>query len=107
MASQRDNDDKGTGEKEGLELVVADGLLMRPGIMQHWEKIKNFEARPEDIFIASYPKSGLMWTIQVMEMIKLQGDVEAYKVNKTLIPFLEYCLPNEEPGERLWVFVFH
>uniref|UniRef100_A0A8C4N699 Sulfotransferase n=1 Tax=Eptatretus burgeri TaxID=7764 RepID=A0A8C4N699_EPTBU len=80
------------------QVVLVDGLLVMPGTLRHWEKIKSFQARPDDIFIASYPKSGLMWTTQVMNMIKLHGDVEAYKVDKTLIPFLEFCRPDEEPA---------
>ena len=41
------------------QLVVADGLLVMPGALQHWEKIMSFQARPDDTFIASYPKSGV------------------------------------------------
>uniref|UniRef100_UPI00358FECCF sulfotransferase 1C2-like isoform X1 n=1 Tax=Myxine glutinosa TaxID=7769 RepID=UPI00358FECCF len=104
MASQGDHKPGSVGKGATVEeydkpkLVVADGLLVMPGALQHWEKIMSFQARPDDTFIASYPKSGLMWTTQVMNMIKLQGDVKAYKVRKSLIPFLEFCRPNEEPA---------
>uniref|UniRef100_UPI00358EA902 sulfotransferase 1C2-like isoform X1 n=1 Tax=Myxine glutinosa TaxID=7769 RepID=UPI00358EA902 len=84
------------GEHEKPELVMADGLLVPPITLRQWEEIKNFQARPDDTFIASYPKSGLVWTTQVMEMIQLQGDVEAYKANKKLVPFLEFSIPNVE-----------
>uniref|UniRef100_UPI00358F3A07 sulfotransferase 1C2-like isoform X2 n=1 Tax=Myxine glutinosa TaxID=7769 RepID=UPI00358F3A07 len=65
MASQGDHKPGSVGKGATVEeydkpkLVVADGLLVMPGALQHWEKIMSFQARPDDTFIASYPKSAV------------------------------------------------
>uniref|UniRef100_UPI00358FFA7D sulfotransferase 1C2-like isoform X2 n=1 Tax=Myxine glutinosa TaxID=7769 RepID=UPI00358FFA7D len=47
------------GEHEKPEPVMADGLLVMPGTLRQWEEIKSFQARPDDTFIATYPKSAV------------------------------------------------
>lgn len=34
------------------------GILMYKGFIKHWDDVETFQARPDDIVIATYPKSG-------------------------------------------------
>jgi len=63
------------------------------------ERIANFEVRPDDIWIVTYPKSGTTWT---QEMIwQIVNDVDLVKGQLPLFtrtPFLEFgCVTNDMP----------
>lgn len=34
------------------------GILMYKDFIKHWDDVETFQARPDDIVIATYPKSG-------------------------------------------------
>ncbi|XP_004681296.1 PREDICTED: estrogen sulfotransferase [Condylura cristata] len=66
------------------------GILMYKDFLKYWSDVETFQARPDDIVIATYPKSGTTWISEIVDMIYKEGDVEKCKdaiFNR--IPFLE------------------
>lgn len=41
-----------------------------------WDQIHNFQAREDDILVATFPKAGTTWTQEIVDLIMLNGDVE-------------------------------
>lgn len=58
--------------------------------------IENFDVRSDDVWLATYPKSGTTWTEEILSLIRFDGDVEAN--NKTL---LAKRVPHLEVGKPL------
>uniref|UniRef100_A0A8D0JU54 Sulfotransferase n=1 Tax=Sus scrofa TaxID=9823 RepID=A0A8D0JU54_PIG len=44
-----------------------------------WKEIWAFQARPDDLVIASYPKAGTTWTQEIVDLIQNDGDIEKRK----------------------------
>ncbi|KAG8515243.1 Estrogen sulfotransferase [Galemys pyrenaicus] len=66
------------------------GILMYKDFLKYWNDVETFQARPDDIVIATYPKSGTTWISEIVDMIYKEGDAEKCKdaiFNR--IPFLE------------------
>lgn len=70
----------------------------------NWENIQNFQARPDDILIATYPKAGTTWVSYILDLLYFgQKSPE----RETSIPiyervaFLEICVPPLESGKDL------
>nr|KAF6432505.1 sulfotransferase family 1E member 1 [Rousettus aegyptiacus] len=72
------------------------GILMYKDFVKYWDDVEAFEARPDDLVIATYPKSGTTWVSEIIDMIYKEGDVEKCKrdVIFNRIPFLE-CRKEE------------
>ncbi|XP_062942468.1 sulfotransferase 1C3-like [Cynocephalus volans] len=58
-----------------LSTLEVDGVLLPTPSRELWEKICNFQARPDDLILAAYPKSGMTWTQEILDMIQNDGDV--------------------------------
>uniref|UniRef100_A0A8C3VUS1 Sulfotransferase n=1 Tax=Catagonus wagneri TaxID=51154 RepID=A0A8C3VUS1_9CETA len=73
------------------EASQIDGITLEKQTCSLWEKIWAFQARPDDLLIASYPKAGTTWTQEIVDLIQNDGDVE--KSRRSPIqqrqPFLE------------------
>ncbi|XP_002717169.1 sulfotransferase 1E1 [Oryctolagus cuniculus] len=67
------------------------GILMYKEFVQYWDDVETFQARPDDVVIATYPKSGTTWVSEIVYMIYTEGDVEKCKEDAIFnrIPFLE------------------
>ncbi|KAI8503657.1 aryl sulfotransferase [Branchiostoma belcheri] len=63
-----------------------------PGIVpaEGLKALTNFETRPDDVVIVSYPKSGLNWTYEVVTLILNNANITKHKVPLfTHVPYLE------------------
>uniref|UniRef100_A0A5F5PVK8 Sulfotransferase n=3 Tax=Equus TaxID=9789 RepID=A0A5F5PVK8_HORSE len=67
------------------------GILMYKDFIKFWDEVEAFEARPDDIVIATYPKSGTTWVSEIVDMIYKEGDVEKCKEDAIFnrVPYLE------------------
>ncbi|XP_020489887.1 cytosolic sulfotransferase 1 isoform X1 [Labrus bergylta] len=51
------------------ELFDFHGVSMIPSFTENWENIQNFQARPDDVLIASYPKAGSTWLCHIADLL--------------------------------------
>ncbi|XP_076773163.1 amine sulfotransferase-like isoform X1 [Arvicanthis niloticus] len=60
------------------------------------EKMEEFEIRDDDVFIITYPKSGTIWTQQILSLIYFEGHRNNTENISTVdrVPFLEYNIHN-------------
>ncbi|KAM4631694.1 sulfotransferase 1C1-like [Discoglossus pictus] len=73
--------------------------LMLP-IANNWKQVETFQAKPDDLLIATYPKAGTTWTQEIVDSIMNDGDVEKLKRAPTHVrsPFLEISSPPPVPS---------
>ncbi|XP_075999091.1 amine sulfotransferase-like [Genypterus blacodes] len=67
---------------------------------EHIDSLETFHVRDSDIFVVTYPKSGTVWTQQIVILIcELDGGLNDYPNNMEQMPWLEY--PEGRPGYSL------
>nr|NP_001132954.1 sulfotransferase family 1, cytosolic sulfotransferase 8 [Danio rerio]ACA81604.1 SULT1 ST8 [Danio rerio] len=96
------NQDKSSIELPGRpEIFEFEGILMISCFTDNWENVKNFQARPDDILIATHPKAGTTWVSYILDLLyfgkedpKHQTKLPIYK----RVPFLESCFPVMPSG---------
>uniref|UniRef100_A0A672HMQ3 Sulfotransferase n=1 Tax=Salarias fasciatus TaxID=181472 RepID=A0A672HMQ3_SALFA len=73
---------------------------------EHIDSLQSFEVQDSDIFLVTYPKSGTIWTQQIIISIcELDGGLKEYPMNWKQMPWLEYPMPEEysnRPSPRLF-----
>ncbi|XP_040046269.2 amine sulfotransferase [Gasterosteus aculeatus] len=58
---------------------------------EHIESLQSFEIRDSDVFLVTYPKSGTIWTQQIIISIcESDGALQEYPNNLEQMPWLEY-----------------
>ncbi|XP_040009056.1 cytosolic sulfotransferase 3-like isoform X2 [Xiphias gladius] len=86
------------------ELLDFHGVGMTHYFTDNWENIQNFQARPDDILIATYPKAGTTWVSYILDLLyfgqtspERQTSIPIY----SRVPFLEISIPSLVPGTDL------
>ena len=62
-----------------FECVEANGVWMNKNILEDGPKIYNFQLRPDDVWIVTYPKCGTTWTQELLWLIMHNADFEGAK----------------------------
>ncbi|NWZ41585.1 ST1D1 Sulfotransferase, partial [Brachypodius atriceps] len=75
----------------GEELGNLHGIPLFRSFIEGWPQVKTFQARPDDLLISTYPKSGTTWLSEIMDMIYHNGNVEKCRRDAIYnrVPFLE------------------
>ncbi|XP_073326149.1 cytosolic sulfotransferase 3-like [Pagrus major] len=86
------------------EIFDFHGVTMVHYFTDSWEKVQNFQARPDDILIATYPKAGTTWGSLILDLLyfgktspERQTSIPIYE----RVPFLEITIPSMDSGVDL------
>ncbi|XP_026189432.1 cytosolic sulfotransferase 1-like [Mastacembelus armatus] len=86
------------------ELFDFHGVSMTHYFTDNWENVQNFQARPDDILIATYPKAGTTWVSYILDLLyfgqtalERQTSIPVYE----RVPFLELTPPDSASGTDL------
>ncbi|XP_056448411.1 cytosolic sulfotransferase 3-like [Gadus chalcogrammus] len=77
------------------------GVSMIHSFTDNWEKVQNFQARSDDILIATYPKAGTTWVSYILDLLyfsQSQPDRQTSTPIHERVPFLESKYPNHPSG---------
>ncbi|GCB80916.1 hypothetical protein scyTo_0022096 [Scyliorhinus torazame] len=68
-------------------------------VADNWETVTNFQAKPDDLLIATFPKSGSTWMQEIVDLICRNGDVGMCKRAPVYyrVPILEFFMNNILP----------
>ncbi|NP_001132953.2 sulfotransferase family 1, cytosolic sulfotransferase 7 [Danio rerio] len=86
------------------EIFEFAGIPMISYFTKNWEKLKNFQARPDDILIATYPKAGTTWVSYILDLLyfgKVDPNGQSSLPIYMRVPFLESCFPGMPSGTEL------
>ncbi|XP_077657138.1 sulfotransferase 1C2-like [Urocitellus parryii] len=86
--------------KKQSQLKEVAGIPLQSTTVDNWSQIQNFEVKPDDLLICTYPKAGTTWIQEIVDMIEQDADVE--KCQRAIIqhrhPFIEWAQPPQPSG---------
>nr|XP_023659461.1 sulfotransferase 1C1-like isoform X2 [Paramormyrops kingsleyae] len=76
------------------------GVPLMEAIVQNWESVCTFCPDPSDLLMAAYPKAGITWTQEIVDLLLHNGDAMACRRAPTILrhPFLEIFSPPPIPS---------
>ncbi|XP_024240746.1 cytosolic sulfotransferase 2 isoform X1 [Oncorhynchus tshawytscha] len=80
------------------------GVSMTHYFTDNWENIQNFQARPDDILIATYPKAGTTWVSYILDLLYFGQTAPERQTSLPIyerVPFLESDFHILPPGTEL------
>uniref|UniRef100_UPI0037E783A7 cytosolic sulfotransferase 3-like isoform X2 n=1 Tax=Semicossyphus pulcher TaxID=241346 RepID=UPI0037E783A7 len=84
------------------ELFDFHGVSLTHYFTDNWENVQKFQARPDDILIATYPKAGTTWVSHMLDLLyfgqtspERQTSIPIYD----RVPFLDIMFPSMETGK--------
>ncbi|XP_028979983.1 cytosolic sulfotransferase 3-like [Esox lucius] len=80
------------------------GVSMIHYFTDNWEKVQNFQARPDDILIATYPKAGTTWISYILDLLYFGQSAPERQTSLPIfmrVPFLESDFRVLPPGTEL------
>lgn len=82
------------------EAKLIHGIPFIKYFAENWEQVEVFQAREDDILIATFPKAGTTWVSEIVDLIMNNGDPEKCKRDAIYcrVPFLEYAVPGIPSG---------
>lgn len=80
-----------TAQSDGFVQVGSEKWILPKRYTEYAELIYNFEARPDDVFICTFPRSGTTWTQEMIWLIcnNLNYETATEKELFSRFPFLE------------------
>ncbi|KAM6449607.1 sulfotransferase 1C2-like [Liasis olivaceus] len=82
------------------KLVEFKGIPMLSEMVENWNLISGFQARPDDLLLCTYPKAGTTWLQEIVDMVQHRGD--AQKCARAPIyqrsPYIEIFPPKPIPS---------
>ncbi|XP_068453355.1 cytosolic sulfotransferase 3-like [Clinocottus analis] len=84
------------------ELIDFHGVSMIRYFTDNWENVQDFQARPDDILIATYPKAGTTWVSFILDLLHFgQTERQTSVPIFNRVPFLEIIIPSLSSGKDL------
>ncbi|KAM3617200.1 uncharacterized protein V6R79_003228 [Siganus canaliculatus] len=83
------------------ELFDFHGVSMTHYFTDNWENIQNFQAQPDDILIATYPKAGTTWVSYILDLLYFGQTAPERQTSIPIydrVPFLEFTFPSLDSG---------
>ncbi|KAM9426172.1 cytosolic sulfotransferase 3-like [Pholidichthys leucotaenia] len=80
------------------------GVAMTHYFTGNWDNVQNFQARPDDILIATYPKAGTTWVSYILDLLYFEKTWKERQATIPIynrVPFLEIYFPDLETGKDL------
>ncbi|XP_020485105.1 cytosolic sulfotransferase 1 [Labrus bergylta] len=80
------------------------GVSMTKYFTDNWDNIQNFQARPDDILIATYPKAGTTWVSYILDLLyfgKTCPERQETVLIHERVPFLEITVPSVFTGKDM------
>ncbi|KAK2840847.1 hypothetical protein Q7C36_012426 [Tachysurus vachellii] len=86
------------------ELIEFEGICMSHYFTDDWENVQNFQARPDDILISTYPKAGTTWVSYILDLLYFGNTAPERQTSIPIfmrVPFIEAVLPTIPTGVQL------
>ncbi|KAJ8258204.1 hypothetical protein GJAV_G00194330 [Gymnothorax javanicus] len=80
------------------------GVAMASYATDNWDNVQKFQAKPDDILIATYPKAGTTWVSQMLDLLYFGKSSPQRGSSLPIyerVAFLEFCIPDFQIGADL------